>query len=183
MDENAALSILYANTKRKKRTQDLITIAEACDTLIKLYGSTQAVAKAVGLGNEMIRQFHSLLKLPEPVKDLISSRQIDKIDVAYRIVSIRDEKSQIIAAKSLTDSSSSKDARDIIRLFKSGDTSIEDASRIVKEAKPKGLHVFVMDFDDRMYEKLLTSAKTSDKVPAQLVKEIVEKWLESHENK
>ena len=48
LDEKTARGIVFGNTKRKKRTVDLWTIAEACEYLVGLYGSQKSVAQKVG---------------------------------------------------------------------------------------------------------------------------------------
>ena len=177
LDENTALSIIFANTKRKKRNVDLLTLAESFEFLIKLYGSQNAAAERVNLHSEMIRQFRSLLKLPPEIRSLMSSRQIDKLDVAYRLSMIKDPKQQIDAARAVSDMALSKDVRDVARLVRKSDSSVEDSKKRVIEAKPKGLHIFLMDFDDRMYQSIHRKAKKMGIGPAELVKQIVEEWF------
>jgi len=177
LDEDTALSILFANTKRKKRQVDLMTIAKSCEYLAHLYGSQAAVAKRVGLHSEMIRQFMSLLRLPEEVRNLVSSRKIDRLDVAYRIAMLKNRDQQITAAKSAANLASSKDIRDVMRIVMKGGASVEESTRRVLDAKPKGLHIFAMDFDDKTYHALRLRARDLKIEPAQLVKQIVEEWL------
>ena len=177
LDEDTALSIVFANTKRKKRSVDLIAIAESCEYLAGLHGSQEAVAKRVGLHSEMIRQFLSLLRLPEEVKSMISKRQIDRLDVAYRISMLKDPAQQIVMAKSVADIELSKDIRDVVRLAKEGSISVEESTRTVMNAKPKGLHIVVVDFDDKAYRALKEEAKKSGIGAAQLVKQLVDEWL------
>ena len=55
MDETSVLSILFANTKRKKRDVDLLTLSKHCEYLVNLYnGSQTTVAEKLGLskGND-----------------------------------------------------------------------------------------------------------------------------------
>jgi len=176
LDEDTALSIVFSNTKRKKRAVDLITIAESCDYLAQLYGSQKAVAEKVGLSSEMIREFRKLLTLPAEVRDLISSRQIDRLDVAYRISMLEEPTKQIDAARAIADLPSSKDVRDILRLAESGDLPLEESKKMILESKPKGLHIFVVDFDDRTYDALTAQAKACEVEAADLVKGIVTDW-------
>lgn len=181
LDEETALSTVFANTKRKKRTADLLTVARSFEYLVGLYGSQKAVAERVGLHPEMIRQFRSLLRLQSEVQDLIAGRRIDKLDVAYRIAMIGDPLQQIAVAQSIADLSQSKDVRDVIRLVTKAGSSAEESKRMIIEAKPKGLHIFVMDFDDRAYTAVQERAKQRSISPAELVKQIVDQWLTSQD--
>lgn len=177
LDEDTALSVLFANTKRKKRQVDLITIAQSCQYLANLYGSKLAVAERIGLHTEMIRQFMSLLELPEEVKSLVSSRKIDRLDVAYRIAMLRDPAQQIAVAESLANLASSKDIRDVMRLVRQSHASVEESTKRVMDAKPQGLHILVMDFDDEEYRAIRQKAKDLKIGPAELAKQIIEEWL------
>jgi len=178
LDEETALSILFANTKRKKRIDDLLTIAEACQYLVNLrkYGSQQAVAKKVGLSAEMIRQFLAVLKLPKEIQKLVSERKIDSVDIVKEIAAIKDPPKQVAVAHAFVNSLS-KDVRDIKRLIKEANLSIEDAKRTVLNAKPKGLHIFIMDFDDEIYRAIKRYSRTMKMKPPELVRKIVMDWL------
>jgi hypothetical protein len=178
LDEDTALSILFANTRRIKRNVDLITVAESCEYLVELYGSQKAVAEKVGLSAEMIREFRKLLNLPKEVKELISSRQIDRLDVAYRISMLEDPEKQITAARTIANLPSSKDVRDVLRLAERVDLPIEESKKMILESKPKGLHIFIVDFDDETYSALIEEAKALEVETAELVKDIVTDWLQ-----
>ena len=176
LDEETALSIIFANTKRKKRSVDILTIAKSFEYLVRLYGSQEAVAKKVGLSTEMVREFLLALKLPKEVQRLISTRKIDSIDTVREISIIKDPAKQVEAAKALANSPS-KDVRDIKRLVKAANVSVEDAKKIVSNAKPKGLHIFIVDFDDETYQAIIKHAKAMKLKPAELVRDIVSDWL------
>lgn len=181
LDEETALSIVFANTKRKKRNVDLITVARSFEHLVRLYGSQSAVASRVGLNSEMIRQFRRLLKLPSEAKEIIADRRIDKLDVAYRISMVKDPSEQIAVAKGIVDLPESKNVRDVIRLVTQAKYSAKDSIKKIIESKPKGLHVFVMDFDDRAYVDIHQAARRMGLSPAELVKQIVEEWIHNQE--
>ena len=176
LDEETALSLIFANTKRKKRNIDLMTFAETVGYLVKFYGSQKAVAEKVGLSTEMIREFLIPLRLPKEVQKLISNRKIDSIDVVREISALNERGKQITAAKTFIDSPS-KDVRDIKRLVNAADVSIQDAKKVISDSKPKGLHIFVMDFDDDMYHSVVKRAKALKIKPAELVRTIVADWL------
>jgi len=177
-DEDTALAILFSNTKRKKRIDDLFTIAKACEYLVSLkkYGSQGAVAKKIGLSTEMIRQFLAVLKLPREVQKMFSSRKIDSVDVAKELLALNDPAKQVVAAKALA-GSLSKDVRDIKRLIKESKLSAGEAKKVVLDAKPKGLHIFVMDFDDETYGAIRKQAKDMKIEPVELIRGIVTNWL------
>ena len=178
LNEETALSLLFANTKRKKRYVDLVTLAQSCKYLVDLYGSKKAVAEKVGLSSEMIREIMLPLKLPKEVQKLISSRKIDSIDTVREISALKDSSKQIAAANEFINAST-KDVRDMKRLIKKARLPAEKAKEIILEAKPKDLHIFIMDFDEETYRLILEHAKKKKIDPAELVKKIVLNWLKS----
>jgi len=182
LNEETALAIVFANTKRKKRPDDLITVANAFEYLVRLYGSQKAVAGKVGLSTEMIREFLTTLKLPLEIQNLISERKINSIDTVRELSVIKESSKQIAAAESFINSLS-KDVRDIKRLVKDANVSVKDAKKVVLEAKPKGLHIFVMDYDDETYQAIIRQSKALRIKPAELVKEIVTDWLKQKTEK
>jgi ParB family chromosome partitioning protein len=182
LDETTALAIVFANTKRKKRREDLLTVAHAFDYLVKLYGSQKAVAEKVGLSTEMVREFLGVLKLPEEIRRLISERKIDKIDIVREILSLKESSKQIMAAEAFINSLS-KDVRDIKRVIKNANLPVEDAKKVIIDTKPKGLHIFIMDFDDETYQEILKQSKVLKIKPAELVKGIVTEWLKQRKEK
>lgn len=180
LDEEIALSILFANTKRKKRNENLLTVAKACEYLVKLYGSRKAVAEKIGLSSEMIRQFLIVLKLPSEIQKLVSERKIDSIDTVKEISVVKEPSKQIAMAEKFI-GSTTHDVRDIKRLIKDADVPVETAKKIVLDAKPKGLHIFIIDFDDDTYKEIMRQTKIMKIKPAELVRKIVADWLKERE--
>lgn len=174
LGETTALAIVFGNTRRKKRKEDLVTIARAVEYLVKLYKSQKAVAEKVGLSPEMIRQFLTVLKLPAEVQKLFSNRQIDSVDVAKDLVALKDRNKQTTVARKMTDLLS-KDARDVQRIVKGERIPVKKAKEIILQAK-KGLHIFMLDLDDETYQRVVKEARALRKDPAELVREIVVNW-------
>jgi hypothetical protein len=176
-DEETALATIFANTRRKKRPDNLVTVAESFAYLAKLYGSQKAVAEKVDLSTEIVRQFLQILELPRDIKEMISDRRIDRLDVAYRISKLRDAGQQMAAAK-IAPALLSKDMRDIERLVQHADIEVEDSERMVMESKPKELHVFIVDFDKEVYNAIRQHAKQMKMVPSELIRQIVMGWVD-----
>lgn len=176
MDAESALAIIFANTRRRKRKEDLLTVAEAFQFLLSIYGSQERVALETDLSREMVREFLQILTLQDYVKSLIRSRKIDTIDTAYRLSTIKDEKSLKTIVSKLSDLQT-HDLRDAISTSVEAQLSIDEASKMVLKAKPKNLRVFIIDFDDKNYNKLLVISKSRNCSPADVVKEVMNNWL------
>jgi hypothetical protein len=177
MDEESALAIIFANTKRHKRTVDLLTIAQCFNFLKNIYRTQEVVAEKTDLSREMVREFLQILKLPEYVKELIRSRKIDSIDTAYRLSKIKDEQTLATVVEKLLNLQT-HDLRDVISAVKeNAELSIDEATEAVLKSKPRNLHIFVLDFSEKNYKKIITIAKKEKTSPAELIKKIVEEWL------
>ena len=174
-DEATAWATAFENTRRKKRSKDLVTVAGAMKYLTELHGS-KAVAGKLNLHVEMIRQFLTVLELPRSVKALFANRQIDSVDVAKELAALGDKKSQETVAKAIVNSPS-KDVRDIKRLIKTSHYGVKDAKKTVLNAKPKGLNIFVLDLDDETSRKVMAEARARKMKPAELVRKIVTNYV------
>lgn len=80
-----ALAALIASTKRVSRKLNLLDVSKRISVARKYLGSPQAVASAVGLSSEMLRQFSRVAKLSPDVKTLIRGGKITSVDIADRI--------------------------------------------------------------------------------------------------
>jgi ParB-like chromosome segregation protein Spo0J len=176
-NEESALALLFGNTRRKTRSTDLITLAQATDYLVTLYGSQKAVADKLGLSTEMIREFLSALRLPSSVQGMVANRTIDRLDVVRELASLPDKESQVEAARALA-ACDSKDIRDIKRLVKHG-AEVDRAKKAVLSAKPKGFHIFLIDLDDEAYRDLVRSSRELSIDPAELARQIISDWISS----
>lgn len=176
LDETTALAILFANTKRKRRTEDLVTVAEAFQFLVDKYGSVQAVAKKVGLSPEMVREFLAILSLSPQVLDMVRRREIDSLDVAYRLSKISDPDSQLELAVRAQEMRS-KDIRDVEREMATSGRTVDEAVESVKASSLADLHIFVLDFEEEHYKEILSRARSAGTKPAELLKKVILEWL------
>jgi len=176
LDEETALAIVFANTRRKKRTEHLVRVAEALDFLIGLYGSQRKVAQRVNLSPEMVREFRSILRLPQDVKELIRARRIDDLDSAYRISMMRSPKMQRELASQVAELDT-QDVRDVGRLISTAGKSARESAKAVLASKLKGLHVFAIDFEDDEYHAIVRAAREKTLDPAALLRQVILRWL------
>lgn len=73
------ISRLLLNTKRNKRRDDIITIANDIISLKNELGGLQKVSDLIGISTGMLNRFLSVEKLSDSLKILVKNRQIDKI--------------------------------------------------------------------------------------------------------
>lgn len=179
LDETRDLAVVLSNIRRKKRPDDLVTVARAFQQLISAYGSRRAVADKVKLSPEMVREFLSILTLPRKILRMVKSRNIDRVDEAYRISKIKDPSQQLEAAnrsvKMLTD-----DIRDVESIVSRRGKSFREAQVAVRESKLRGLHVFIIEIEDSHEKVLSRVARKQQLCAADLVKNIIIDWLKRH---
>jgi len=178
LSEDKALAIVFANTRRKKRTENLMTVAEAFEHLAQQCGSQKSVAEKVGLSSEMVREFRRLLGLPPEIQELVRSRKIDRLDVAYRLSMVSDPEEQLKMAREaaglITD-----DLRDLRHLVQAG-SDTRKSKRVLERSKLRDLNVFVLDFEHSDYAEIRAHARKAATEPAQLLKDIITRWLRRH---
>lgn len=177
MDEESALAIVYSNTKRHKRSLDLLTIAESFAYLRNLYGSQEMVAKKTDLSREMVREFLQIPTLPDYVKQLIKDRKIDSVDIAYRLSKIRDINTLENSVSQLLNLPA-HDVRDIIQATRENiGLPVESAREIILKTKSTNLHLFILDFNENDYNRLTKASRNNRCSVAELIKKITEDWL------
>ena len=80
-----ALGALLASTRRAKRKLSLLEVCHKAKVARDALGSLHALAQAIGLSDEMVRQFLRVEKLAPEVKRLVAGGKITGVDVADRI--------------------------------------------------------------------------------------------------
>jgi len=172
LNENLTLSLIFANTKKKKRKIDLLTLGKCFQFLIKLYGNRKELAKKVDLSPEMIRQFLLVFNLPQEIQKEVELRSIDSVDIIRYLVSLKDPSKQINIAN-MAKNLPSKDIRDIIRLTDNNLLSETEAKTKLIEAKPKKLNIFIIDLDDELNRIVIKESKRLKIKPGEYIKRLV----------
>jgi hypothetical protein len=175
-DEAKLLAIIAAGTKRRKRTANILKVAEALKDLSNLLGSRDAVSKIVKLSSEMIREFLRLLSLTNEVKTLIRKGFINSVDIGYRISKLS-KKDQIVLAKNVFGKRlSSGDVRNIVK-YKIDNPSIPitNAIKNVVDSKVTKIFVAYLGIDKNTNERLERGYRNRDK--AVLIKSLFEKLI------
>jgi hypothetical protein len=113
-----ALAALLASTRRTKRTLNLVEVAEKLQTATRLMGSLNAVAHALGLSDETVRQFSRIEKLSPNVRKLLASGQITSMDLADRLSRLPSGDQYPVAAAVVSGTLDARDVRAILPLRK-----------------------------------------------------------------
>lgn len=117
-DEEVLASLLLSvGTRKKWRALNPIATAKILEPMCK--SSSQAeVARKLSVSPETIREFRSLLRLPESIQKLVATRKIG-IDAGYRISLMKSKDEQEILAEAIVDKRvKNEDWRGIIQSLK-----------------------------------------------------------------
>ena len=100
-EETLAKLLLSVGTRKKWRALDRITTAKILESMCR--SSSQAeVARKLSVSPETIREFRSLLKLPESIQKLIKAGKIG-LDAGYRIFLMESKDEQEILAEAIAE--------------------------------------------------------------------------------
>jgi hypothetical protein len=113
-----ALAALLASTRRAKRSLNLTEVSRKLHTAVRLLGSHRAVADALGLSDETVRQFSRIEKLTPDVRELVANGQITSMDLADRLSRFPPADQYPVAAAVVSGSLDAYDVRAIIGLRK-----------------------------------------------------------------
>jgi hypothetical protein len=171
--ERELLARFIANFKRGKKIGDPMEYARCCKALSDMYGSTEDVAKKLGVGRETVRILAKLTELPYEVQDLISKKHLS-LTVAFDIVPL-DRTRQTEVAKAVS-GLPYRDARQVIRRFSMDpDVSIESVrAEVLEGLEKREVDIVMLAFPRKIYTQLL---QESQNIPL-LIKQVVEEWLE-----
>jgi hypothetical protein len=183
VDRDQALAICFANLKGPK-DKDLLGTARALQYLKALpeYGSNAKVGKAVGVSGEIVREFLTLLTLPEGIRGLFEDGQL-KLEHGRRLWQLGRRRPQVLQeVADVMTGMSAMDARHLAEyVLKHPELSVSEARIKLAESKTvteREFHVVAL-LSEEQY-RLLTQEARERKVDVNvLVTSIVRQWLRS----
>lgn len=113
-----SLALIITCTRRVNRPKDIVTLAKHISYAEKNMEGLKAVAQAVGLSVQQLKDFLAVKKLHFEVKKLVSKRVIDSVDVVKTISKLPDAKQKFLAQSFVKGQINSKDVRVITTFAK-----------------------------------------------------------------
>jgi hypothetical protein len=110
---------LIANTRCVRRKLSLVEVARWIDTARRGLGSLGALARRVGLSQEMLREFATVNALSPKVKKLVAERKIDAVDVVHRLSKLPPSEQYRVAKLVVTGDLDSSDVRAVVSFRRS----------------------------------------------------------------
>ena len=133
---------LLANTRTKKRPDNLVDIARDIRWLESCLGSLRAVSELVGISVDMLNRFLSVESLTSEVKKVVEERKIDLINTVYYLRGFDAEAQRVIAAEVVADRLSGGDIRVLAPLHRSlPDASVAELVSRVQASRDKRVYV------------------------------------------
>ena len=184
-EKDKLLITLFTNLKgNKKKVDNWITIANACDKLIKKYGySKNKLSKELSVSQETIRQTLKVLENPKEVQKLVKERKIG-LDVNEAISGLKNDNTKIKIAKIVSDLNAF-DARYIIQYVKRNPQAtikeIESYKEKLLKSKWKSiklnLHLLAIPLEKNDYITLKKISENKKISVQQLVTEMIKEYI------
>lgn len=140
-----ALALIISCTRRIKRPVDLVTVTKNILYAKRCMGSLEAVAEAVGLSVQQLKDFLAVEDLCDEVKALVAKRDIDSVDVVKTISKLPAQKQKVLAKHLVEERIISKDVRVIATFAKK--FPYKPIAKVVKEyERSKDVRLYVAEF-------------------------------------
>jgi hypothetical protein len=176
-------AIAFANLKGSK-DKDLIKTAEALQRLKSHYGSNSKVGEELGVSGEIVRQFLTLLKLPQEFRELFDQRLLG-LEHGRRLWQLARRRPHALsdAAKEIQGMTALDGRAFVIYLLAHPELTAHEARQRVIDSKTtvtREFHVIAL-LSEKSFQKLRRHAKRLGKSVDQTVTSIVEDWLLANE--
>jgi len=187
MNKEEAFVICFTNLKGSK-DKELIRTAKALQYLRNLpeYNSNNKVGKAVGVSGEIVREFLTILKLPNNIQVLFEQKKLRRLEQARRLWQLARNRPDILddTAKAISDMTA-WDARHLVDFIsRNPEKPVKDAKEAVMNSKTKIEHEFhvIALLSENEYRQLSQISRQKKMAIDALVTSIMQKWLEEETN-
>ncbi len=181
MDRNEALATCFANLKGP-REKDLLATAEALRYLKSLpdYDSNAKVGQALGVSGEIIREFLSLLMLPESTQKLFQERKLG-LEHGRRLWQLSRKRPELVeqVAKTMVGLTSLDSRYFVDYILRHSEQGLDEAYSnwlATKTVRVREYHVVAI-VDEATYRLLRRRAHARKQDVNELVSTVVKDWL------
>lgn len=136
---------LIANTRRRKRHNNLVQIARDVRWLENDLGGLKAVSETIGLSLDMLQQFLSVERLCPELRKLVEERKIDLINVVHYMRNFDSAAQQAIAGEVIAGRLSAEDIR-VLAPLRGNLTNTNIHQLISRVQKSRNIKVYVAYF-------------------------------------
>lgn len=145
-NRESVVARLIANTRRKKRYDNLVEIARQIRWLEKDLGGLKEVSQEIGVSGDQLHQFLSVEKLSPEVKKLVEDRRIDLINTVHYMRNFNYKAQKRIAEQVIDKKLTASDIRVLAPLRRDADYKSVD-ELISRVRSTKNVKVYVLYFN------------------------------------
>jgi hypothetical protein len=174
-------ALVWANVKGPKK-KDYIGVAEALMFVKRLpgYKSNKAVAERYPISAEMVREFISLLQLPEEILDLYGHGELT-LEHGRQLNRVRNQNPALLMeVASLIRNLQAHEARDVVvHMLRYPELTAQQAKEqavAARQGPEHEYHVISIVTKDE-YDRLQRAARASSEGVSELVTRVVRDWL------
>lgn len=172
-------AIVFANVKGPK-DKDYLAVAHALDWVKSQpgYQSNKKVAERYPIGHEMVREFLTILKLPDEVQVLFE-RGLLKLEHGKKLYQLRDKPQLLQEVAQAITGLKAHQARDVVvHILNYPHLSVREAKeQVLASARPEPeFHVIAL-LNEREYKRIRRRATQKHIDVSELVSSIVRDWL------
>ena len=184
LEKTEALAVCFRNLKGPKN-KDLLSTARALKYLKELpeFGSNRSLGEAVGVSGEIVRQFISLLDLPDSIQGYIEQGKLG-LEQGRRLQQLIRRRPDVAKdAARVVCSMTAMETRDLVEyLIRTPTDSVDDALNAIGEARTQIAEEYHIDaiLDGESFRLMTTHAEAKGISVNNLVTVIVNSWLEGH---
>ena len=184
LDRNEALGICFRNLKGAK-TKELLQTARSLRFLREFpeFKSNRQLGEALGVSGEIVRQFISLLDLPNSVQSYFERGTLG-LEQGRRLWQLNRTRPEIVEEVAQTiESKTAMESRHLIEyLIRTPAASVKDGVKALEGAKTTTIHEYHIDaiLDEQAYRALDAQSRKRRIKVNELVSRIVNRWLEEN---
>lgn len=150
---DAVIARLIANTRRKKRPDNLIRIADDILWLSNYEGSLPKVSQIIGISTEMLKKFLSVKQLSFEIRKLVEERKIDSVTIVHLMKNFDSRSQQILADEVMAGRLTVDDMKVLVPLKRSlPNLNINQLISRVQESKDRKIYIIRFEVPSTLKE-------------------------------
>ena len=150
---DTVIARLIANTRRKKRPDNLNKIADDILWLSTNEGSLQKVSQIIGISTEMLKKFLSVKQLSFEMRKLVEERKIDSVTIVHLMKNFNSEDQKIIANDVMSARLTADDMKVLVPLKRSlPNLNINQLISRVQDSKDRKLYIIRFEVPSTLKE-------------------------------
>lgn len=150
---DTVIARLLANTKKIKRPDNLMQIADDILWLSSYEGNLKKVSNIIGISTEMLRKFLSVKQVAPEIKKLVAERKIDRVTIVHLMKNFDSRSQQILADEVMAGRLTVDDMKVLVPLAKQlPNLTINQIISRVQESKDRKIYIIRFEVPSTLKE-------------------------------